>query len=144
MNGSPLQCSCLENPRNGGAWWATISGVTQSQTRLNDLAAAALSEIHSEEQANKRTRKWKQAIYRLTWKLTFIFSFNSSKNFTHILKYIFTSKICIYIPCFSPTQVNSNFIFFSPQCCIPWLATDSVFQNWKVFILMRLIFIGWR
>ena len=32
-NGSPLQCSCLENPRDGGAWWAAISGVAQSQTQ---------------------------------------------------------------------------------------------------------------
>ena len=31
-NGNPLQCSCLENPRDGGAWWATIYGVTQSWT----------------------------------------------------------------------------------------------------------------
>ena len=30
--GYPLQCSCLENPRNGGAWWAAVYGVTQSQT----------------------------------------------------------------------------------------------------------------
>ena len=33
-NGSPLQCSCLENPRDGGAWWAAVYGVAQSQTRL--------------------------------------------------------------------------------------------------------------
>ena len=33
-NGNPLQCSCLENPRDGGAWWASVYGVTQSQTRL--------------------------------------------------------------------------------------------------------------
>ena len=33
-NGNPLQCSCLENPRDGGAWWAAVSGVTQSRTRL--------------------------------------------------------------------------------------------------------------
>ena len=33
-NGSPLQCSCLENPRDGGAWWAAICGVTQSRTWL--------------------------------------------------------------------------------------------------------------
>ena len=33
-NGNPLQCSCLENPRGGGAWWAAVSGVAQSQTRL--------------------------------------------------------------------------------------------------------------
>ena len=33
-NGTPLQCSCLENPRNGGAWWAAVYGVAQSRTRL--------------------------------------------------------------------------------------------------------------
>ena len=33
-NGNPLQCSCLENPRDGGAWWAAIYGITQSRTRL--------------------------------------------------------------------------------------------------------------
>ena len=38
-NGNPLQCSCLENPRDRGAWWAAVYGVTQSQTRLKRLAA---------------------------------------------------------------------------------------------------------
>ena len=33
-NGNPLQCSCLENPRDGGAWWAAVYGIAQSQTRL--------------------------------------------------------------------------------------------------------------
>ena len=40
-NGNPLQCSCLENPRDGGAWWAAVYGVAQSWTRLKDLEAAA-------------------------------------------------------------------------------------------------------
>ena len=31
-NGNPLQCSCLENPRDGGAWWAAVYGVSQSRT----------------------------------------------------------------------------------------------------------------
>ena len=35
--GNPLQCSCLENPRDGGAWWAVIYGVAQSQTQLSDF-----------------------------------------------------------------------------------------------------------
>ena len=38
-NGTPLQCSCLENPRDGGAWWAVISGVAQSRTRLKRLSS---------------------------------------------------------------------------------------------------------
>ena len=36
-NGNPLQCSCLENPMDGGAWWATVHGVTKSLTRLSDF-----------------------------------------------------------------------------------------------------------
>ena len=40
-NGNPLQCSCLENPRDGGAWWAAIYGVTQSQTRLKWLSSSS-------------------------------------------------------------------------------------------------------
>ena len=42
-NGNPLQYSCLENPRDGGAWWATISGVTQSQTQLKWLSSSSSS-----------------------------------------------------------------------------------------------------
>ena len=40
-NGNPLQCSCLKNPRDGGAWWATIYGVAQSRTRLKRLSSSS-------------------------------------------------------------------------------------------------------
>jgi len=40
-NGNPLQYSCLENPSDGGAWWAAIYGVTQSQTRLKRLSSSS-------------------------------------------------------------------------------------------------------
>ena len=40
-NGNPLQCSCLENPRDGGAWWAAVSGVAQSQTQLKRLRSSS-------------------------------------------------------------------------------------------------------
>ena len=39
-NGTPLQCSCLENLRDGGAWWAAVSGVAQSRTRLKRLSSS--------------------------------------------------------------------------------------------------------
>ena len=42
-NGNPLQCSCLENPRDRGAWWAAVYGVTQSQTRLKRLSSSSSS-----------------------------------------------------------------------------------------------------
>ena len=41
-NGNPLQCSCLENPGDGGAWWAAVYGVAQSQTRLKRLSSSIL------------------------------------------------------------------------------------------------------
>ena len=40
-NGNPLQCSCLENPRDGGAWWAAVYGVSQSRTRLKWLSSSS-------------------------------------------------------------------------------------------------------
>ena len=40
-NGNPLQCPCLENPRDGRAWWAAIYGVTQSRTRLKWLSSSS-------------------------------------------------------------------------------------------------------
>ena len=44
-NGNPLQCSCLENPRDGGAWRAAIYGVAQSRTRLKRLRGSSSSSI---------------------------------------------------------------------------------------------------
>ena len=42
-NGNPLQCSCLENPRDGGAWWAAVYGVAQSRTQLKRLSSSSSS-----------------------------------------------------------------------------------------------------
>ena len=52
-NGNPLQCSCLENPRDGGAWWAAVYGVTQSRTRLKWLSRS--SSIHIPGLSNWRS-----------------------------------------------------------------------------------------
>ena len=40
-NGTPLQYSCLENPMDGGAWWAAVCGVAQSRTRLKQLSSSS-------------------------------------------------------------------------------------------------------
>jgi len=42
-NGKPLQCSCLENPRDRGAWWAAVYGVAQSRTRLKRCSSSSSS-----------------------------------------------------------------------------------------------------
>ena len=49
-NGNPLQCSCLENPRDGGAWWAAVYGVAQSQTQLKQLSSS--SSTHNDPRSN--------------------------------------------------------------------------------------------
>ena len=46
-NGTPLQYSCLENPMDGGAWWAAVYGVAQSRTRLKRLSSSSRHGIHS-------------------------------------------------------------------------------------------------
>ena len=48
-NGSPLQCSCLENPRDGGACWAAVCGVAQSWTRLTRLSSSSAYIIQTEK-----------------------------------------------------------------------------------------------
>ena len=42
-NGNPLQCSCLENPKDGGAWWVAVCGVAQSRTLLKRLSSSSSS-----------------------------------------------------------------------------------------------------
>ena len=44
-NGNPLQCSCLENPRDGGAWWAAVYGVAQSRTWLKWLSSSSFANL---------------------------------------------------------------------------------------------------
>ena len=45
-NGNPLQCSCLENPRDGGAWWAAVYEVAQSQTWLKRFSSSSRSMLY--------------------------------------------------------------------------------------------------
>ena len=59
----PLQCSCLENPRDGGAWWAAVYGVTQSRTRLKWLSSSSSSKYLV---ANIR---WNRKLFLKLWKL---------------------------------------------------------------------------
>ena len=58
-NGNPLQCTCRENPRDGGAWWATVSGVAQSRTQLNRLSSSSSS--------SSRSSNLKLSTYLLFW-----------------------------------------------------------------------------
>ena len=55
-NGNPLQCSCLENPRDGGAWWAAVYRVAQSRTRLKRRSSSS-SSMEQETRIRSRGRE---------------------------------------------------------------------------------------
>ena len=61
-NGNPLQCSCLESPRDRGAWWAAVYGVTQSRTRLKRLSSSRSILIRQFDKGNNR---WSVKIHLL-------------------------------------------------------------------------------
>ena len=56
-NGNPVQCSCLENPRDRGAWWAPVYGVTQSQTWLKRLSTSSSSKITADGDCNHEIKR---------------------------------------------------------------------------------------
>ena len=61
-NGNTLQCSCLENPRDGGAWWAAVYGVAQSRTRLKRLSSSSSSSrnVKAPRKDDPKQRKFNQ------------------------------------------------------------------------------------
>ena len=65
-NGNPLQCSCLENPRDGRAWWAAVYGVTQSRTRLKRLSSSSRGAMYNTQvtrgQSDKITSESKSCL----------------------------------------------------------------------------------
>ena len=58
-NGNPLQYSCLENPRDGGAWWAAVYGVAQSRTRLSDFTFTFLFHALKEMATHSSILAWR-------------------------------------------------------------------------------------
>ena len=67
-NGNPLQCSCLENPRDGRAWWAAVCGVAQSRARLMRLSSSSSS-------SNKRSNSF-EGLGRDSYSFFFSFFFS--------------------------------------------------------------------
>ena len=95
-NGNPLQRSCLENPRDGAAWWAAVYGVAQSRTRLKRLSSSSSSKIKSATVCTVSPFKYHEmmgqdAIIFIFWMLSFKPTFSLSP-FTFI-KRLFSSSL---------------------------------------------------
>ena len=66
-NGNPLQCSCLENSRDRGAWWAANYGVAQSRKLLKQLSSSSSSSTEVTNRGEKTTRRVWQFQWGRTW-----------------------------------------------------------------------------
>ena len=77
-NGNPLQCCCLENPRNGGAWWAAIYGITQSRTRLKWLSSSSTHDLflmcESTETTNKNLESYQCDLHLVSYLVKHFFN----------------------------------------------------------------------
>ena len=92
-NGTPLQYSCLENPMDGGAWWAAVHGVAKSQTRLSDFTFTFHFHALEKEMAthssvlawNPRDREaWWAAVYGVAQSRTRLKRLSGSSSFINI------------------------------------------------------------
>ena len=72
-NGNPLQCSCLENPRDGGAWWAAVYGVAQGRTRLKRLSSSSSSQATWAHGSRYYSLLW--SLKCLLWKMLQVLSY---------------------------------------------------------------------
>ena len=104
-NGNPLQCSCLENPRDGGAWWAVVYGVTQSQTRPKQLRSSSSSELW-----NQYNGSW-QAILKNEIE-------NMSEFIAHKSKYC-SMKPSVSVVCVYWVAMSNVFLIMNPQAKKP-------------------------
>ena len=96
-NGNPLQCSCLENPRDRGAWWAAVYGVAQSRTWLKRLSSSSSSSITYRRLAALRERM--QCYLCLSWILTCFSPISPD-------------------PCMLCHQVFGSVLIRLPRCCL--------------------------
>ena len=84
-NGNPLQRSCLENPRDGGAWWAAVYGVAQGQARLKRLRSSSSSSVHRDKLDIRK-------LHRTDFNLLFWGANTSNVNNNNINNNIFNLK----------------------------------------------------
>ena len=117
-NGNPLQCSCLENPRDGGAWWAAVYGVAQSRTRLKWLSISSSS---------IKTRQWINMLFLIA-------KFETKHcNMYLILGYLW-SKDCLKKHCIPVVKymhsvsLSSHVQLATPHCSLPGSSVHGILQ----------------
>ena len=94
-NGNPLQCSCLENPRDKGAWWAAVYGVAQSQTRLKRRSSS--SHLHDIEGILQTMCAWAFHLSGGLW----LVAWKHSRKIAKTSPWVRNPRACFW-PCHPP------------------------------------------
>ena len=128
--GNPLQCSCLENPREGGAWWAAIYGVAQSWTRLKWLSSSS-SSMHYWWECKLLQPLWK-TISRFLKKLKPEWPYDQQFYFRYISEKNKNTNLKRYIhPVFLAALFTiAKTVWKQPKC----LSTNKWIKMWCVYI----------
>ena len=137
-NGTPLQYSCLENPMDGGAWWAAVHGVAKSQTKLSDFTFTFhFCALEKEMATHSSVLAWRipgmgawwAAVYGVAQSQTRLKQLSSSSS-RFITAFLPKSKRLL-IP-----YVNTKlFIYLSPTLALSPLVTISLFSRSLNFFL---------
>ena len=148
-NGNPLQYSCLENPMDGGAWWATVHGVKKSRTRLSDFTFTFSLITEKPQTVSPWTRQWSwpcsKTFYTAfclfqtciplhiiikTWKFLSLGHFLTSLNLGPRLLLCFHT-LCVIFPTTSQCPYKSSDISWDPQSLIRILSPpDQISFPW--------------
>ena len=135
-NGNPLQCSCLENPRDGGAWWAAVYGVTKSRTRLKWLCSSSSSQAMvftvitygCESWTVKKAERWRIDAFELwCWRRLLRVPWTARRSNQSILKEINQSWIFIgrtdveaEVPILWPSDMKNQLTGKDPEAGKNW------------------------
>ena len=116
-NGNPLQCSCLENPRDGGAWWAAVYRVAQNQTQLKRLSSSSSS---SNGSRRPRFGAWVKKIpWRREWLPTPVFLPAESQGWRSLAGYTL----------WGPTESDTTEVTWQQQQQL-WIISKANFSSW--------------
>ena len=129
-NGNLLQCSCLENPRDGGAWWAAVYGVTQSRTRLKRLSSSSSMTSNTEHPSVQFSSVQSLSPVRL-FETPWTAARQASLSITNSQSLLKLMSIELVMP--------PNYLIL----CHPLLLPPSIFPSIKVFSNESILCIRW-
>ena len=110
-NGNPLQCCCLENPWDGGAWWAAVSGVSQSWTRPKRLSSSSLIQYMTVSRTNLLSKN--QILFTHMW--YYIMIWPSPTSLSTEMSAWLKSVVHVLIKSLSASVPQNSHISGSPQ-----------------------------